>query len=75
MFQFSTEQRVCTIGGVDIGGQPGHIPTVVVSSIFQEGDRVFDGAASGLLLHLARDRRLSKDDRTTIRRIIEDMEE
>jgi BlaI family transcriptional regulator, penicillinase repressor len=38
-------------------------------------DRVFDGAASGLLLHLAKDRRLSKDERTTIRRIIEDMEE
>lgn len=38
-------------------------------------DRVFDGAAGGLLLHLAKDRRLSKDERTTIRRIIEDMEE
>ena len=38
-------------------------------------DRVFDGAAGGLLLHLAKDRRLSKDDRATIRRIIEDMEE
>jgi BlaI family penicillinase repressor len=38
-------------------------------------DRVFDGAAGGLLLHLARDRRLSKDERTTIRRIIEEMEE
>jgi BlaI family transcriptional regulator, penicillinase repressor len=38
-------------------------------------DRVFDGAAGGLLLHLARDRRLSKDERTTIRRIIEEMDE
>ena len=38
-------------------------------------DRVFDGAAGGLLLHLARDRRLSKDERTTIRRIIEEIEE
>jgi predicted transcriptional regulator len=38
-------------------------------------DRVFDGAAGGLLLHLAKDRRLSKDDRATIRRIMEDMEE
>jgi BlaI family penicillinase repressor len=38
-------------------------------------DRVFDGAAGGLLLHLAKDRRLSKDERTTIRRIIEEMEE
>jgi BlaI family transcriptional regulator, penicillinase repressor len=38
-------------------------------------DRVFDGAAGGLLVHLAKDRRLSKDERTTIRRIVEEMEE
>jgi predicted transcriptional regulator len=38
-------------------------------------DRVFDGAAGGLLLHLTKDRRLSKDDRTTIRRIIGEMDE
>lgn len=38
-------------------------------------DRVFDGAAGGLLLHLAKDRRLSKDDRSTIRRLIEEMDE
>jgi predicted transcriptional regulator len=38
-------------------------------------DRVFDGAAGGLLLHLAKDRKLSKDERTTIRRLIEEMDE
>ena len=38
-------------------------------------DRVFDGAASGLLLHLAKDGRLSKDEREHIRRIVEDLEE
>ena len=38
-------------------------------------DRVFDGAASGLLLHLAKDGRLSKDERQHIRRIIEDIED
>jgi predicted transcriptional regulator len=38
-------------------------------------DRVFDGAAGGLLLHLARDNRLSRDERRTIRRIIEEMDE
>ena len=38
-------------------------------------DRVFDGAAGGLLVHLAKDRRLSRDERTTIRRIIEEMDE
>ena len=40
---FETEQKVCEIGGVKFGGQPGEYPTVVCSSIFQKGDRVFEG--------------------------------
>ena len=44
MFQIHTEQKVCEIGGVRFGGQPGEYPTVVVPSIFQKGDRVFEGA-------------------------------
>jgi tetrahydromethanopterin S-methyltransferase subunit H len=43
MFHFSTEQKVCEVGGVKFGGQPGQYPTVVCSSIFQKGDKVFDG--------------------------------
>jgi len=38
-------------------------------------DRVFDGAAGGLLLHLAKDRRLSKDERVAIKRMIEEVDE
>src|SRR5687768_7959546 len=38
-------------------------------------DRVFDGAASGLLVHLAKDGRLSSDERDQIRRVIEEMDE
>ena len=44
MFQFNTEQKICEIGGVRFGGQPGEYPTVAVPSIFQKGDRVFEGA-------------------------------
>ena len=44
MFQLSKEQNICNIGGVRVGGQPGQLPSVVVSSIFQKGDRVFEGA-------------------------------
>jgi len=43
MFQLSTEQKVCEVGGVKFGGQPGEYPCVCVSSIFQKGDRVFTG--------------------------------
>jgi BlaI family penicillinase repressor len=38
-------------------------------------DRVFDGAASGLLLHLARNGKLTKAERQKIRELIDEMEE
>ena len=43
MFRFATEQKVCEIGGIKFGGQPGEYPTVIVPSIFQKGDKVFEG--------------------------------
>ena len=43
MYKFKTEQKVCEVGGVKFGGQPGEFPTVVCSSIFQKGDKVFTG--------------------------------
>ena len=43
MFQFAKEQKVCEVGCVKFGGQPGEYPTVVCSSIFQKGDKVFTG--------------------------------
>jgi predicted transcriptional regulator len=38
-------------------------------------DRVFDGAAAPLLVQLAKDGRLSKDDKETIRRLAQEIEE
>jgi predicted transcriptional regulator len=38
-------------------------------------DRVFDGAAAALFVHLAKDNRLSKEERRGIRRLIEEMDE
>jgi predicted transcriptional regulator len=38
-------------------------------------DRVFDGAAAPLLVQLARDGRLSKEEKDMIRRIAEEMDE
>ncbi|MEJ5378183.1 MAG: tetrahydromethanopterin S-methyltransferase [bacterium] len=45
MFRFQKEQKVCEIGGVKLGGQPGEYATVCCFSIFQESDRVFDKGA------------------------------
>ena len=38
-------------------------------------DRVFDGAAAPLLVQLAKDEKLSKDERALIRRITEEIDE
>ncbi|MEO8520422.1 MAG: BlaI/MecI/CopY family transcriptional regulator [Acidobacteriota bacterium] len=38
-------------------------------------DRVFDGAAAPLLVQLAKDGRLSKDDKAMIRRLTEEVDE
>jgi BlaI family penicillinase repressor len=38
-------------------------------------DRVFDGASNALLLHLARDERLSDKERKAIARMLEEMDE
>jgi tetrahydromethanopterin S-methyltransferase subunit H len=43
MFHLEKSQIVCEIGGVKFGGQPGEYSTVICSSIFQKGDRVFEG--------------------------------
>ena len=43
MFKLEKEQKICEIGGVKFGGQPGEYPTVICSSIFQTGDKVFTG--------------------------------
>ncbi|MCZ7571374.1 MAG: hypothetical protein M5U01_22745 [Ardenticatenaceae bacterium] len=39
MFKFEAEQKVYDIGGVQVGGQPGEWPTVLIASIFYQGDR------------------------------------
>ena len=41
--RFDKEPRVCEVGGVKFGGQPGDYPCVCVNSIFQKGDKVFEG--------------------------------
>jgi len=38
LFTFDTEQKVCTIGNVTVGGQPGENPPLIIPSLFQKGD-------------------------------------
>jgi predicted transcriptional regulator len=48
---------------------------VVRAMVREFVERVFDGAAGGLLVHLAKDATLSKEERERIRSVIEDLEE
>ncbi len=43
MLRINALQKTCTVGGITFGGSPGEYPTVVCSSIFQKGDKVFEG--------------------------------
>lgn len=40
MFQFSTDQKVFTIGATKIGGQPGERPPLLIASMFHNKDRI-----------------------------------
>ncbi len=40
MFRFSTTQRVCKIGDIKIGGQPGENPPFLIASMFHNKDRI-----------------------------------
>jgi tetrahydromethanopterin S-methyltransferase subunit H len=48
MFKFSKEQGSINIAGVEIGGQPGELPMVLIGSIFYEGHKIVRDSSKGL---------------------------
>ena len=48
MLRFEREQRVYNIGGVEIGGQPGERPAVLIGSIFYARHRIVTDAQAGV---------------------------
>ncbi len=46
MFKFENEQKVMEIGSIQIGGQPGEYPTVLMAAIFYAGDKLVAGVNS-----------------------------
>ncbi len=59
MYKYATEQKVFDIGGVKLGGQIGENPTVIIPSIFYDGQKYvvdpknnkFDEAKAAALIH------------------------
>lgn len=48
MFRFERDQKVYDIGGVKIGGQPGEYPTVLIGTIFYEGQKIVEDKDKGI---------------------------
>jgi tetrahydromethanopterin S-methyltransferase subunit H len=47
MFRYRSAQRVCDIGGIKVGGQPGENPPLLISSMFQKGDILLESRKEG----------------------------
>ncbi|WP_287589016.1 hypothetical protein [Candidatus Borrarchaeum sp.] len=48
MLKFEKPQEIFRIGNVEIGGQPGELPTVLVGSIFYYKDRIVENQHQGI---------------------------
>lgn len=48
MMRFERKQKIFDVGGVKMGGQPGRLPTVLIGSIFYEGDRIVENEKIGV---------------------------
>lgn len=42
MFRFKKEQKICKIGGIKFGGQPGENPTVLIGTMFYNGHKILE---------------------------------
>jgi len=48
VIKFSSAQIVCKVGEVEVGGQPGERPTVLIGSLFFSGHRIVDDPIKGI---------------------------
>lgn len=42
MLKYELEQKICTIGGVKVGGQPGENAPLLIGNMFQKGDSLIE---------------------------------
>ena len=47
MFRYELEQKVCNIGGIKVGGQPGENPPLLIGNMFQKGDLILEDRKGG----------------------------
>jgi tetrahydromethanopterin S-methyltransferase subunit H len=47
MFRYDKPQKVCTIGNIKVGGQPGENPPLLIGNMFQKGDKIIENRKEG----------------------------
>jgi tetrahydromethanopterin S-methyltransferase subunit H len=47
LFKFETEQKIFRIGNIEVGGQPGELPTVLIGTIFYQGEKIVKDEKTG----------------------------
>jgi len=63
MFTYERTQKVCTIGGVKVGGQPGENPPLLIGNMFQKGDVILKSRKGGAFDRKAAEDRIREVER------------
>ncbi len=62
-FRYEKEQKVCDIGGMKVGGQPGENPPLLIASLFQKGDKLVESRKQRKFDHQGAAERISEMER------------
>jgi len=62
MLRFERDQKVYDIGGVKVGGQPGEYPTVLIGTIFYEGQKIVKDKNKGIFDKVAAEELVKKQE-------------
>ena len=60
MFVYPNEQKICSIGDIKIGGQPGENPPLLVANMFKKGDKLMESRKEAKFDHEAAEARIKE---------------
>lgn len=63
MLKYPLDQKVCTIGGVKVGGQPGDRAPLLIGNMFQKGDLILENRKEGRFDRKAAQERIREVER------------
>jgi len=63
MLKYERKQKICTIGGVKVGGQPGERAPLLIGNMFQKGDLILESRKEGRFDRRAAQQRIHEVER------------